>query len=236
MKKKDLILIAVLANMGVLAILFMLAVREDEEPAQDVVEASYVIQDIQLEQPQPSSMPASFTAEEPMDEMDDLLRKNSSSDSGNAFTEEEDIPLLDQETPQMNADTSEDNKEEAASAPSHLVEVTVKRGDALEKLARAHGTTVDAIKKANNLKNDKLKIGQVLQIPVGQPKETSGTTKKASVRTNTSSEPYYTIKNGDNPWKIAKQFNMRVDELLKLNDLDEDKARNLKVGDQIRVK
>lgn len=47
MTKKDLIIIAVLANMGVLAILFMLAVREDEEPGQDQPEINYVIQDIQ---------------------------------------------------------------------------------------------------------------------------------------------------------------------------------------------
>ena len=54
---------------------------------------------------------------------------------------------------------------------------------------------------------------------------------------NTPSEPvYHTIKNGDNPWKIAKQFRIKVEDLLRLNDLDEAKARNLKVGEKIRIR
>lgn len=47
---------------------------------------------------------------------------------------------------------------------------------------------------------------------------------------------YYTLKSGDNPWKVAKQFRVGFGELLKLNHLDEAKARNLKPGDVLRVK
>jgi LysM repeat protein/lysophospholipase L1-like esterase len=42
---------------------------------------------------------------------------------------------------------------------------TVKQGDTLWALAKKYNTTVDAIKKANNLKSDKLSIGQILLIP-----------------------------------------------------------------------
>jgi LysM repeat protein len=233
MTKKDLIIIAVLANMGVLAILFMLAVREDEEPAQDLTEINYVIQDIQ-DEPQTSSL----TSEEAdtIDDMEALLSKNNSMENSNAFAVEEEIPLLDQEPSSSTPEDSDETKEEPTRDSSRVVEITVKRGDALEKLARSNGTTVEAIKKANNLKSDKLKIGQVLQIPVGNSNEMSAPSKKVAKVTNSTSEQFYTIKHGDNPWKIAKQYNMRVDELLKLNDLDEAKAKNLKIGDQIRVK
>ena len=44
------------------------------------------------------------------------------------------------------------------------------------------------------------------------------------------------MKKGDNPWKIAKQFNVRFEDLLKMNNLDEERARNMKIGDKIRVK
>ena len=47
---------------------------------------------------------------------------------------------------------------------------------------------------------------------------------------------YYVIKSGDNPWKIARQFGVKYDEILRLNQLDEEKARNLKIGDRVRVK
>lgn len=111
-------------------------------------------------------------------------------------------------------------------APKFL-EVTVKRGDVLERIARTNGVTLSALKKANNLKGERIDVGQVLRIPVGE-------TKTAAVAEEDLVE-YYTIRSGDNPWTIAKQFHVRFNELLELNDLDEAKARNLKIGDRLRV-
>jgi LysM repeat protein len=42
---------------------------------------------------------------------------------------------------------------------------TVKSGDTLTKIAKAHGTTVKAIKAASNLATDHIKVGQKLTIP-----------------------------------------------------------------------
>jgi LysM repeat protein len=41
----------------------------------------------------------------------------------------------------------------------------VKSGDSLTKIAKAHGTTVKAIKAENNLNTDHIKVGQKLKIP-----------------------------------------------------------------------
>lgn len=41
----------------------------------------------------------------------------------------------------------------------------VKNGDSLEKIARANNTTVKAIKELNQLANDKIIVGQTLQLP-----------------------------------------------------------------------
>ena len=41
----------------------------------------------------------------------------------------------------------------------------VKSGDTLEKIAKDHATTIDAIKKENNLQKDTIYTGQKLQIP-----------------------------------------------------------------------
>lgn len=46
---------------------------------------------------------------------------------------------------------------------------TVKSGDTLSSIATAHKTTVSAIRRANSLKTDFLKVDQKLQIPVKAP-------------------------------------------------------------------
>lgn len=43
---------------------------------------------------------------------------------------------------------------------------TVKAGDNLTKIARAHGTTVKAIRQANNMQTDRVNIGRKLKVPV----------------------------------------------------------------------
>lgn len=113
-------------------------------------------------------------------------------------------------------------------------EVKVKKGDVLERIARTHRVTVDELMKANHLSSTRLKIGQVLKVPTKIPAAGSvlGQTPK---RSETSSTKYYTVKAGDNPWTIAVKNHMKVEELLKLNDLDADKARRLKAGDQLRI-
>ena len=51
-----------------------------------------------------------------------------------------------------------------------------------------------------------------------------------------SKEEFYVVKSGDNPWTIAKKFSVGFDELLKMNNLDEKKARKLNPGDKVRVR
>lgn len=49
-------------------------------------------------------------------------------------------------------------------------------------------------------------------------------------------EEWYVMKSGDNPWKVAKTNKIKFDDLLKLNGLNEERARNLKPGDRIRIR
>jgi LysM repeat protein len=46
---------------------------------------------------------------------------------------------------------------------------TVKNNDTLTKLAKAHGTTVPALRKANHLRTDQIRVGQKLKIPGKAP-------------------------------------------------------------------
>lgn len=111
-------------------------------------------------------------------------------------------------------------------------EITVQRGDFLARIAREHGVTVNEIMRANNLNNHRLYVGQVLKLP--EKSMVAIAAEKPVV--SESKEEYYTIRKGDNPWTIAKKHRVDFDELLRLNNLDETKARNLKVGDKLRVR
>lgn len=110
-------------------------------------------------------------------------------------------------------------------------EIVVKKGDNLERLARKHHTSVDEIIKLNRLPSSFLKIGQVLKIPA------SRSLAKAEKRAPDHQGPeYYTIKVGENPWAIALRYHMKLDELLRLNGLNEEKARKLRPGDRLRIR
>jgi peptidoglycan DL-endopeptidase LytF len=235
MTRKEMIIIAVLTNISVLAILFMLAFHGVKEQPVDEVQIQYTMdtgdnrdnlkgREVQL-------APAKTDSN---DEVDAILEDISPSVSAPFQNFEEDSFFTDQD----NASDTLLN-EQGTNADDRYLEIAIKRGDALEKIARANGTTIEAIKAANHLKTDRLRIGQILRIPTDGLKtnETNKNLAAAPSPVPVSNDPhYYTIKSGDNPWKIAKQFHIKVDDMMKLNDLDEEKARNLKIGDQIRVK
>ncbi|WP_213358330.1 lytic transglycosylase [Chlamydiifrater phoenicopteri] len=124
-------------------------------------------------------------------------------------------------------------KKEAASVQEQaeqLITIVVKKGDFLERIAKANGTTVNTIMKLNNLTSTQLKIGQLLKVP--ELKEE----RKINSVTVASSDDYYTVREGDSAWSVALRHKMKVTDLLKLNDLDEHSARRIKPGDQLRIR
>lgn len=237
MSRKDIIIISVLINAGLLAVLFVTALKTDPEAIPEgiqtqvaqVSKAGSASNEIVLNVPQKEYGVISAQDSSP-DEVDMVLKE---------YLPEmvESAPAA--KTPQRIYEEPKEVKEEP-SMNQTTVDVVVKSGDALEKIARANRTTVDAIRKASNLSSDKLKIGQVLKVPVGTikappaPKEVKPTSNN-SVSLN-EAPVYYVIKPGDNPWKIAKLHDVKFDDLLILNNLDEERAKNLKVGEKIRVR
>jgi peptidoglycan DL-endopeptidase LytF len=233
MTRKDIIIVSLLINAGILALLFMLAINHDdpEVEAHDHMLHS-IVEGHTLEAPKPSeegmtvdqSMPSFLAPEE---------NRALVLDQGEYVPLEREPVLVKTppELPKKHVDTSQE-----------FVEIKVKKGDALEKIARNNGTTVEKIKEANQLASAKLSVGQVLRIPVNSKSAERQTEAVAAASSPPAAdaqkeEPqYYTIKSGDSPWKIAKQHNMDVEELLKMNDMNESRARNLKIGERIRVR
>lgn len=56
-------------------------------------------------------------------------------------------------------------KKKPAEKKASFTNYKVRSGDNLSKIAKRHGVTVDAIKKANNMSNDRLSVGQKIKIP-----------------------------------------------------------------------
>lgn len=211
MSRRDTILVAVLINSGLLALLFMIAINPDEERAFGQFENTALVSSTPAVEEKIELEPVvTFAKSAVEDEIDNALQNYA-----------EKIAVDSPKKPEV---------EKTSDQP---ITITVKRGDMLERIARANGTTVKKIKQLNQLKDERLEIGQILQVPPLQQTEIAQETKKKTVVEQ--KEEFYTIKNGDNPWKIAKQFNVRFDELLNLNHLDEEKARRLRAGDKIRV-
>lgn len=119
---------------------------------------------------------------------------------------------------------------------SQFVNVTVKKGDFLEKIAKANNTSVAAIMKTNNLSSTQLKIGQVLKLPLtkGDKKPTAPASSPQSAPTQGGD--YYIVKEGDNPWLIASRNKINLQELLRLNGLDDQKAKRLRPGDKLKIR
>lgn len=249
MSRRDTIIVALLINAALLAVLFMLAVDTEEDKISDQPIALNSVIETQNTPSQTTISTSNATIDHHhiADEVDSFLRDLPVEDLSQPIVLDDDS-LNDPISPARSLGVASSHAASESLNPSsdevRMIDVTVKRGDALEKIARNNGTTVEAIKKANNLKSVKLSIGQVLRVPTNQKSTVEVTLTPASAPkkepekkiASAESPQYYTVKNGDNPWKIAKQFNVKFDDLLKLNGLDEEKARNMKIGDKIRVR
>lgn len=76
----------------------------------------------------------------------------------------------------------------------------VQKGDTLFDLSRRYNTSVDELKKINNLGTDFLSIGQILKVP-------------------RLKENIYIVKKGDSLYSIAKKFNTTVDKIKDINNM-----------------
>ena len=90
-----------------------------------------------------------------------------------------------------------DNTEEAKE------EYIVEKCDTLYSLSKRFNISIEELKRINNLNDDILSIGQVLKL------------------SNTDDNEYdtYIVKKGDSLWAISKEYNIPLNELIKINSL-----------------
>jgi LysM repeat protein len=151
----------------------------------------------------------------------------------------------------------------ATKAQETQTTYTVVAGDTLRRIASKFHTGIEAIEKANNLtSNSVIKVGQVLVIgssaktaaaaapdssaktapvpavvakapPVKAPEAGEKTETKAQEKTQAKDEKTHVVAKGDNPYSLAKKYNITQAALMKANNIDDPKK--LKIGQKLLI-
>lgn len=101
----------------------------------------------------------------------------------------------------------------AARPASGAGTYSVQAGDTLGRIARAHGTTWQALAKLNGITDPNLiDVGQVLKVPA---------------------VPTHTVTKGEGLWGIARRYGLTVDQLAALNGLT--RASTIHPGQVLKV-
>lgn len=116
----------------------------------------------------------------------------------------------------------------------------VKKGDTIGQIAEDHKVRTSDIRRWNNIRGNKIIVGQKLVIH-SKVKGTSSSNRLAS-NTNTSpktkvnktkdGKTTHMVKEGESLWVIARHYDVRVKDLMEWNNLDDDKIKpgiNLKI-------
>ncbi|MGV3465744.1 MAG: LysM peptidoglycan-binding domain-containing protein [Heyndrickxia sp.] len=175
---------------------------------------------------------------------------------------------LNQEDPEMwgyfrnvlDQNSGTTNPQSSPVEPQTSVTYKVVSGDSLSKIAKQNNITVQALKSANNLTSDTIKIGQVLVIPVGEvktpitpnkpvepskpaetqtPPKTSTQVKQAppkiitkTVTKTITKTVKYKVLRGDSLSKIAKKYKITVSQIMKDNKL---KSSKIRIGQYLTI-
>ena len=133
---------------------------------------------------------------------------------------------------------------ESAKVPASEQEYStyvVQNGDYLAKISKKCNVTIAAIKKANNLKSDTIRIGQKLKIPGKLPEsmtapaavaEAPQAAAKKSYTPYTGATKEYIVKNGDTLGAIAYGNGINIRQLKELNGLSSDVLR---IGQKLKI-
>ena len=220
MNRRDIIVVAVIINAGLLVVLFFSSLKSDKKTP---VSLSNAIQE-QVEAPKaiPKSALSSYQGG---DQIDQMIHQYATKPATVEVKKEVPVQAALPSLPTIEKRLTPPNP--SPKNKENFQNVTVEKGDVLEKIARSYNVSVEEIMNLNHLSNTRLQIGQILRIPVKE-------VQKKEIKVEDGK--HYIVKGGDTPWTIAQKNGMQVEELLRLNDMNEEKAKRLRPGDRLKIK
>jgi len=96
----------------------------------------------------------------------------------------------------------------------------VQKGDTLYSISKKFNISVEEIKRLNNLVNNDLYVGEELIVI------------ENNIPTDSMDYEIYEVVKGDSLWAIAKRYDIRVNDLIDINNLSN---TNIKAGDKLLV-
>ncbi|TAH26709.1 MAG: LysM peptidoglycan-binding domain-containing protein [Cytophagales bacterium] len=96
----------------------------------------------------------------------------------------------------------------------------VEPGNTLFSIAKLNGTTPESIIALNKLKGNQISVGQKLRIRNSDNSTKNNKPAKKATDNKSISDNQYIVKEGDTMYSIAKKFGLTLEELMKINNLD----------------
>ena len=93
----------------------------------------------------------------------------------------------------------------------------VQKGDTLYSISKKFQMKIEELKELNNISSDTLQVGQVLIINGNKMPDNNQT---------------YIVKKGDSLWGLSKKYNIPINELIAINQLDD---LTLQIGQELIV-
>jgi peptidoglycan DL-endopeptidase LytF len=207
--RRDTVIIAMLVNMALLFVLFASSVKSDNSvEARPHVENRVLPPVVSSKEPsQIATPPREKPAPTPADEIDEILHQY--------MLKEQQVkskPIAVKEKPPQNV-----------AVPVQTPKIQIKPNE----VKQVQAPKVQPQKVVNHPQP---------AVKAKKPQANPEPVKEQKVAVSEIVPQYYVLKSGDNPWLLARKFHLKFEDLLKLNDLDEEKARNLKVGQKIRIR
>lgn len=126
----------------------------------------------------------------------------------------------------------------ASAGGTHIV----KRGENPATIARKYRVSLSALMAANNLNAEsakRLRIGQKLVIPGASGASASRSSAAATVQAADNSPAVgngqHRIRQGETPEVIARRYRVKVKDLMAANNLTEESARRLQIGQVLNI-
>ena len=112
-------------------------------------------------------------------------------------------------------------------AAAGLSTYRVAPGDTLFSIAQRFGTSTEAIREAARIKGSDIRPGQELVIPGLRLAAAPIPRAPGRIVVSSTLPRSYRVRSGDNPWSIARRFNIPLADLLAWNNFDPDTVLNI---------